>query len=89
MLVLTNGVCQVRKLHAFVRDKYPNAEILDTVVVSSGMVEQLDAVADEAVAQGSWFEVTAGQASCMVAFFGWYDSLSYWAIFETTIVTRG
>lgn len=52
-----NGV-QVRKLHAFVTEKYPRAEPLETVVVSRNVVEQLDAVADEAVAQGSWFEVT-------------------------------
>lgn len=50
--------CQVRKLHAFVKEKYPRAECLETVVVSRRAVEQLDAVADEAVAQGSWFEVT-------------------------------
>lgn len=53
---------QVRKLHAFVQDKYPNAEYLETVVVSRQLVEQLEAVADEAVAQGSWFEVIARPA---------------------------
>lgn len=48
----------MRKLHEFVKEKYPRAECLETVVVSRDVVEQLDAVADEAVAQGSWFEVT-------------------------------
>ena len=48
----------MRKLHAFVKEKYPRAVCLETVVVSRDVVEQLDAVADEAVAQGSWFEVT-------------------------------
>eukprot|EP00904_Undaria_pinnatifida_P000303 jgi/Undpi1/10273/HiC_scaffold_28.g12725.m1 len=52
----TAAQMQVRKLHAFVKEKYPRAECLETVVVSRRAVEQLDAVADEAVAQGSWFE---------------------------------
>lgn len=43
------------------KKKYPLAECLETVVVSRNVVEQLDAVADEAVAQGSWFEVTTGR----------------------------
>lgn len=49
----------MRKLHAFVKEKHPDAECLENAVVSRGVVEQLEAVADEAVAQGSWFEVSS------------------------------
>lgn len=48
---------KVRRLHAFVKEKHPDAECLETVAVSRGVVEQLNAVADEAVARDSWFEV--------------------------------
>lgn len=51
---------QVRKLQAFVKDQHPTAVCLETVAVSKGIVEQLEAVADEAVAQESWFEVKRG-----------------------------
>lgn len=47
----------MRKLHAFVKDRHPNAVCLETVVVSRAVVEQLEAVADGAVADASWFEV--------------------------------
>lgn len=48
---------KVRRLHTFVKERYPDAECLETVAVSRGVVEQLNAVADEAVARDSWFEV--------------------------------
>lgn len=48
---------QVRKLHVFMKESFPNAEFLPTAVVSRELVEQLAGVADEAVAQRSWFEV--------------------------------
>ncbi|CAM9760821.1 unnamed protein product, partial [Ectocarpus sp. 12 AP-2014] len=47
---------QVRKLHAFVRDRHPDAVLLDKVAVSSAVIERLQAVADGAVAEASWFE---------------------------------
>lgn len=50
----------MRKLHAFVRDRHPDAVLLEKVVVSSAVVERLQAVADGAVAEASWFEVKAG-----------------------------
>ncbi|CBJ28322.1 conserved unknown protein [Ectocarpus siliculosus] len=50
---------QVRKLHAFVRDRHPDAVLLEKVVVSSAVVERLQAVADGAVAEASWFEAWA------------------------------
>lgn len=49
----------MRKLHAFVRERHPNAVFLGTVVVNRVLVEQLEALADGAVAEASWFEVTA------------------------------
>eukprot|EP00903_Cladosiphon_okamuranus_P015336 g14166.t1 len=52
----TASELQVRKLHAFVKDRHPNAVCLETVVVSRALVEQLEAVADGAVAEASWFE---------------------------------
>lgn len=50
----------MRKLHAFVRDRHPDAVFLEKVVVSSAVIERLQAVADGAVAEASWFEVKAG-----------------------------
>lgn len=47
----------MRKLHAFVRDRHPGAVCLETVAVSRALVDQLEAVADGAVAEASWFEV--------------------------------
>lgn len=54
------GISQVRRLHAFVKDRHPNAVCLETVVVSRALVKQLEAVADGAVAEASWFEVMLG-----------------------------
>lgn len=42
------------------KESFPTAEFLDAAVVSRGVMEQLEAIADEAVAQGSWFEVRLG-----------------------------
>lgn len=56
-VVTVVGVSQVRKLHAFVKDRHSDAVCLETVVVSRALVEQLEAVADGAVAEASWFEV--------------------------------
>lgn len=50
----------MHKLHAFVRDRHPDAVLLEKVAVSSAVVERLQAVADGAVAEASWFEVRAG-----------------------------
>lgn len=47
---------QVCKFQSFVKESFPTAEFLDAAVVSRGVMEQLEAIADEAVAQGSWFE---------------------------------
>ncbi|CAB1105496.1 unnamed protein product [Ectocarpus sp. CCAP 1310/34] len=55
----TASALQVRKLHAFVRDRHPDAVLLEKVVVSSAVVERLQAVADGAVAEASWFEAWA------------------------------
>ena len=57
MDVLVFLVWQVCKFQSFVKESFPTAECLDTAVVSREVVEQLDAIAEEAVAQGSWFEV--------------------------------
>lgn len=51
------GPFQIHKLHQFAKEVLPTAECLMTAVVSREVVEQLEAVADEAVAQGTWFEV--------------------------------
>lgn len=40
------------------RERHANAVFLDTVVVNRVLVEQLEALADGAVAEASWFEVT-------------------------------
>lgn len=63
--VLGICICQVRKLQAFVKDRHPNAVCLETVVVSRALVEQLEAVADGAVAEASWFEVM-WRGSCLL-----------------------
>ncbi|CAM9110328.1 unnamed protein product [Ascophyllum nodosum] len=52
----TATAMQVRRLHPFVKDNNPDAVCLETVAVSRAMVEQLNAVADEAVVRRSWFE---------------------------------
>ena len=59
-----SGICelQVRRLHPFVKDNNPDAVCLETVAVSRAMVEQLNAVADEAVVRRSWFEVSPAKA---------------------------
>lgn len=55
------------KFQSFVKESFPTAECLATAVVSRDVVEQLQAIADEAVAQGSWFEVRLGNQppACM------------------------
>eukprot|EP00752_Nemacystus_decipiens_P004452 g4065.t1 len=52
----TASELQVRKLQTFVKCRHPSAVCLETVVVSRTLVEQLEAVADGAVAEASWFE---------------------------------
>lgn len=59
MVVLSPSLrTKVRKLHAFVKDKHPTAVCLESVVISKTVVERLEAVADGAVAEASWFEVS-------------------------------
>lgn len=70
--------CQVRKLHAFVKDRHPDAVYLETVVVSRALVEQLEAVADGAVAEASWFEVRwflRGRVRTMIRWIVWSQKL--------------
>lgn len=50
-------ISQVRKVHAFLRESFPDAIFLDTAIISRKILEKLEAVAAEAVVQGSWFEV--------------------------------
>lgn len=64
-VVFDHYYCQVRKLHAFVRERHPNAVFLETVVVNRVLVEQLEALADGAVAEASWFEVGDCSAACL------------------------
>lgn len=57
-------VRQVRKVHTFVKDRHSNAVFLETVVVSRALVGQLEALADGAIAEASWFEVMPSGRVC-------------------------